>query len=130
MQEYKRIDIKKDDIVPTAKRMRENGIPLTMIHGHIDEKGMPVVSYEYEVGAGIESYTVEGERIVPSIVDIYDLGAEWAEREIMELMDIVFEGLDTSKRLFLPESMINGQGHIIVTPMDKLIDDNHKKEAK
>jgi NADH:ubiquinone oxidoreductase subunit C len=73
---------------------------------------------------------VEGERIVPSIVDIYDLGAEWAEREIMELMDIVFEGLDTSKRLFLPENMINGQGHIIVTPMDKLIDDNQKKEAK
>lgn len=130
MQEYKRIDITKDDIVPTAKKMRENGIPLTMIHGHIDEKGQPVVSYEYEVGAGIESYTVEGERIVPSIVDIYDLGAEWAEREIMELMDIVFEGLDTSKRLFLPENMINGQGHIIVTPMDKLIDDNHKKEEK
>ena len=130
MQEYKRIDITKDDIVPVAKRMRENGIPLTMIHGHIDEKGLPVVSYEYEVGSGIESYTVEGEKVVPSIVDIYDLGAEWAEREIMELMEIVFEGLDTSKRLFLPESMINGQGHIIVTPMDKLIDENQKKEEK
>ena len=74
---------------------------------------------------------MEGESVVPSIVDIYDLGAEWAEREIMELMDIVFEGLDTSKRLFLPENMISGQGHIIVTPMDKLIDENHnKKEEK
>ena len=131
MQEYKRIDITKDEIIPTAKRMRENGIPLTMIHGHIDEKSRPVVSYEYEIGKGIESYTVEGESVVPSIVDIYDLGAEWAEREIMELMDIVFEGLDTSKRLFLPENMISGQGHIIVTPMDKLIDENHnKKEEK
>lgn len=131
MQEYKRIDITKDEIIPVAKRMRENGIPLTMIHGHIDEKGRPVVSYEYEIGKGIESYTVEGESVVPSIVDIYDLGAEWAEREIMELMDIVFEGLDTSKRLFLPENMISGQGHIIVTPMDKLIDENHnKKEEK
>ena len=129
MQEYKRIDIGKDDIIPVAKRMRENGIPLTMIHGHIDENGKPVVSYEYEVGAGIESYTVEGEWNVPSIVSIYDLGAEWAEREIMELMEIVFEGLDTSKRLFLPENMINEQGHIIVTPMEDLID-KREKEAK
>ena len=129
MQEYKRIDISKDDIIPVAKRMRENGIPLTMIHGHIDDKGEPVVSYEYEVGAGIESYTVTGEWNVPSIVSIYDLGAEWAEREIMELMEIVFEGLDTSKRLFLPENMINEQGHIIVTPMEDLINERNK-EAK
>lgn len=129
MQEYKRIDIGKDDIIPVAKRMRENGIPLTMIHGHIDENGKPVVSYEYEVGAGIESYTVEGEWSVPSIVSIYDLGAEWAEREIMELMEIMFEGLDTSKRLFLPENMINEQGHIIVTPMEDLINERNK-EAK
>ena len=129
MQEYKRIDIGKDDIIPVAKRMRENGIPLTMIHGHIDENGKPVVSYEYEVGAGIESYTVEGEWSVPSIVSIYDLGAEWAEREIMELMEIVFEGLDTSKRQFLPENMINEQGHIIVTPMEDLINERNK-EAK
>lgn len=129
MQEYKRIDIGKDDIIPVAKRMRENGIPLTMIHGHIDENGKPVVSYEYEVGAGIESYTVEGEWSVPSIVSIYDLGAEWAEREIMELMEIVFEGLDTSKRLFLPENMVNEQGHIIVTPMEDLINERNK-EAK
>lgn len=129
MQEYKRIDIGRDDIIPVAKRMRENGIPLTMIHGHIDDKGKPVVSYEYEVGAGIESYTVEGEWSVPSIVSIYDLGAEWAEREIMELMEIVFEGLDTSKRLFLPENMINEQGHIIVTPMEDLINERNK-EAK
>ena len=129
MQEYKRIDIGKEDIIPVAKRMREAGLPLTMIHGHIDDKGEPVVSYEYEVGAGIESYTVTGEWSVPSIVSIYDLGAEWAEREIMELMQIVFEGLDTSKRLFLPENMINEQGHIIVTPMDELID-KREKEAK
>ncbi len=129
MQEYKRIDITKDDIVPTAKAMREKGVPLTMIHGHIDENGKPVVSYEYEIGCGIESYTVSGEWTVPSIVSIYDLGAEWAEREIMELMEIVFEGLDTSKRLFLPENMINEQGHIIVTPMDQLINERNK-EAK
>ena len=45
-------------------------------------------------------------------------------------MTIVFEGLDTSKRLFLPENMINEQGHIIVTPMEELINERNKKEAK
>ena len=130
MQEYKRIDITKDEVIAVAERQKVAGIPLTMIHGHIDENGKPVVSYEYEVGAGIESYTVQGEWSLPSIVSIYDLGAEWAEREIMELMEIVFEGLDTSKRLFLPENMINEQGHIIVTPMEELINERNAKEAK
>ena len=38
----------------------------------------------------------------------------------MELMPITFEGVDTSKRLFMPDSMLDGQGQILVTPMDKL----------
>ena len=78
------------------------------------------MSYDYEVGADIESYTVVGENILPSITPVYDLGAEWPEREIMELMDIKFEGVDTSKRLFMPDTMLSGQGQILVTPMDKL----------
>ena len=130
MQEYKKISITKDEIVPVAKRMREAGVHLAMIHGFINDSGKPNISYEYEVGAGIESYTVDGESVLPSIADIYDLGAEWAEREIMELMEVTFEGLDTSKRLFMPETMLDGQGHIIVTPMKELIDKAHGKEEK
>ena len=61
-----------------------------------------------------------GENVLPSITPVYDLGAEWPEREIMELMDIKFEGVDTSKRLFMPDTMLSGQGQILVTPMDKL----------
>ena len=121
MQEYKKISITKDEIVPTAKRMREAGIPLAMIHGFINDEGKPNVSYEYEVGSGIESYTVDGEDVLPSIAGIYDLAAEWPERELMELMEVTFEGLDTSQRLFMPDTMLEGQGHIIVTPMDELI---------
>lgn len=128
MQEYKKIDIIPEQILPTAGRMRAMGVPLAMIHGHIDDDGQPVVSYEYAVGSGIESYQVKGARSLPSISKVYDAGAEWPEREIMELMDVVFEGVDTSKRLFMPESMISGQGHIIVTPMDKLVDQAHGKE--
>ena len=130
MQEYKKILITKDEIVPVAKKMRENGVPLAMIHGFINDSGKPNVSYEYEVGDGIESYTVDGESVLPSISDIYDLGAEWPERELMELMEVTFEGVDTSKRLFMPDSMLDGQGQIIVTPMKELIDKAHNKEEK
>ena len=128
MQEYKIIDITRSEIIPTAERMRAAGVPLAMIHGHIDDENRFVVSYEFEVGTGIESYRVAGETSLPTISGIYDAGAEWPEREIMELMDITFEGLDTSKRLFMPESMVSGQGQILVTPMDKLIDKAHGKE--
>ena len=130
MQEYKKIEITKEQIIPVAEKMRAEGIPLAMIHGFINDAGLPNVSYEYEVGSGIESYTVDGERVLPSIAPIYDLAAEWAERELVELMDVVFEGLDTSKRLFMPDNMLDGQGQIIVTPMDQLIDKAHGKEGE
>lgn len=129
MQDYKIIQITREEVLPTAEQMRKEGVFLAMIHGHIEDDGSPVVAYEYEIGSGIESYQVRGEKILPTISGIYDSGAEWPEREIMELMDITFEGLDASQRLFMPESMISGQGHIIVTPMDKLIDQAHGKEA-
>jgi len=128
MQEYKIVDITRDQILPLAAQMRAQGVALAMIHGHIDDEGRFVVSYEFEVGSGIESYRIAGEESLPTISGIYDAGAEWPEREIMELMGITFEGLDTSKRLFMPESMVSGQGQILVTPMDKLIDKAHGKE--
>ena len=84
MQEYKKIFITKDEVVPTAKRMKEAGVHLAMIHAFINKEGKGNVSYEYEVGTGIESYTVDGENSLPSIESIYDLGAQWAEREISE----------------------------------------------
>lgn len=127
MQEYKRIFITKDEVLPTAERMKAAGIQLAMIHAYLNKEGKGVVSYEYVVGTGIESYTVEGENVLPSIEPIYDLSAQWAEREIHELMDITFEGSDTSKRLFMPDTMIEGQGHILVTPMEELIKEAHGK---
>ena len=130
MQEYKKISITKDQIRPIAEKMRAQKVHLTMIHGFINDEGKPNVSYEYDLGTTIESYPVDGEEVLPSIVDIYDLGAEWAERELMELMEVTFEGLDTSKRLFMPDSMLSGQGHIIVTPMKELIAQAHGKEVE
>ena len=128
MQKYEKINITKDEIVPVAQKMRADGVHLAMIHAFIDNDGTPDVSYEYDIDGGISSYTVRGESVLPSISGIYDLGAEWPEREIMELMDITFEGCDTSERLFMPDSMLDGQGQILVTPMDELIKKAHGEE--
>ena len=127
MQEYKKISITKDEIVPIAERMRKDGVILAMIHGYLGKDGLPNISYEYQIGTGIESYTVEGEKVLPTISHIYDKAAEWPERELNELIDITFEGLDTSKRLFMPDSMLEGQGQIFVTPMEELIEKNITK---
>ena len=62
--------------------------------------------------------------------NIADIAMLCKNGEIMELMDITFEGLDTSKRLFMPDSMLDGQGQILVTPMNELIEKTHKKEGE
>ena len=120
MQPYEKRMISKEEVIPIAEKMRADGVALAMIHAFIDDKGVPNVSYEYQQDPSIISCTVEGESVLPSISGIYDLAAEWPEREIMELMPITFEGVDTEKRLFMPDNMLDGQGQILVTPMDKL----------
>ena len=131
MQEYKRIDISKDQIVPVAERMRKAGNYLVMIHAFINTEGQMDVSYEYAVNPAVEAYHVVGETVLPDIAPIYDLAAEWPERELNELFGIEFEGLDVSKRLFLPEDMLDpeGKGQIMVTPLKELVEKNIKKQG-
>ncbi len=131
MQEYRRIDIGKDEIVPIAERMGKEGKYLVMIHAFINTDGQMDVSYEYAVEPAIESYHVVGETKLPDIAPIYDLAAEWPERELNELFGIEFEGLDVSKRLFLPEDMLDpeGKGQIMVTPLRELVEKNIKKQG-
>ena len=130
MQEYKRIDISKDQIVPVAERMWKAGVYLVMIHAFIDKEGRMDISWDYAVDPAIESYHVIGEMKVPSVGEIYDTAATWPERELNELFGIEFEGLDVSKRLFLPEDMLEtqGKGQIMVTPLKELVEKNVKKE--
>ena len=132
MQEYRRIDISKDEIVPTAERMRRDGRYLVMIHGFINKEGQMDVSYDYAVNPAIKSYHVVGETVLPSIAPLYDTAAEWPERELNELFGIEFEGLDVSKRLFLPEDMLEtqGKGQIMVTPLKELVEKNIGQEAQ
>lgn len=132
MQEYRRIDITRDQIVPIAERMRKSGHYLVMIHAFIDKDGQMDISYDYAVDPAIESYHVAGETKVPSIAPIYDTAAEWPERELNELFGIEFEGLDVSKRLFLPEDMLEmqGKGQIMVTPLKELVAKNIRQEGE
>lgn len=122
MPEYREIQITKDEVVPTALRMRHEGRALIMIHGHLQTDGQLRVSYDYAVDPDIESYYVLGESVLPSIGDVYDEAARWPELELYELLDVNFEGLDTSRRLFLPEDMLEteGKGQIIVMPLSEL----------
>ena len=130
MQEYKRIDISKDQIVPISERMRRQNEYLVMIHAFVNKEGLLDVSWDYAVDPGVESYHVVGETSLPSIGEIYDAAATWPERELNELFGIEFEGLDTTQRLFLPEDLLEtqGRGQIMVTPLSELVEKN-KKEA-
>lgn len=131
MQEYKKIVIEKDQIVPIAEKMRKEGRYLVMIHAFINQEGQMDISWDYAVDPAVESYHVIGQMSVPSIGDIYDTAATWPERELNELFDIHFEGLDVSQRLFLPEDMLEtqGKGQIMVTPLSELVEKNIKEEA-
>ena len=129
MQEYKRIDISKDQVVPIAERMRKQNVYLVMIHGFLNKEGLLDVSWEYAVDPAIESYHVVGEMVLPSIGAIYDTAATWPERELNELFGVEFEGLDMSQRLFLPEDLLEtqGRGQIMVTPLSELVEKNTKE---
>ena len=130
MQEYKKTVITKDQVVPIAERMRKEGHYLVMIHCFIDKDGQMDVSWDYAVNPTIESYHVIGETSLPSLGDIFDTSATWPERELNVFFDLQFEGLDMSKRLFLPEDMLEtqGKGQIMVTPLSELREKNIKEE--
>ena len=55
-----------------------------------------------------------------------------AREELNELFGIEFEGLDVSKRLFLPEDMLEtqGKGQIMVTPLSELVEKNLGGDGK
>ena len=124
MQTNEVISITKDQVIPTAEKLRAEGRLLVMIHGHIETDGTPVVSYDYDDGANVLSYEVRGEASLPTISEIYATAASWPEREINELMPISFEGLDFSQRLFMPDNLTEGKGQITVTSLKELREKN------
>lgn len=128
MQEYRAIPIARDEIRPLAERMKKAGRSLVMIHAWFNRDEKIVVSWDYAVDPAVESYQLVGETKLPSIGDVYDSAATWPERELNELFGLDFEGLDCSKRLFLPEDMLEtqGRGQIMVTPLSELVKNMNK----
>jgi len=124
MQTNQKIEITPEEIVPTAEKMRAQERLLIMIHGHIEKDGTPVITYDYDDGPNVLSYEVRGHATVPTISHIYDAAAQWAERDISELVPITFEGLDCSQRLFMPDNLLSGEGQITVTPLNVLREEN------
>lgn len=122
------IPITKDQVHPTAEKMKSEGHALVMIHAYLEKDGTPVVTYNYDFGPTIKECEVKGEHELPTISDIFSTAAQWPEREIMELMDITFDGVDTSQRLFMPNNLLEGQGQILVTPLDELNKKNKPDE--
>ena len=120
MQAYQVISISAAEVLPTAQKMHDAGRMLVMIHGYVDQEGQKVVSYEYATEQGITSYSVSGAEELPTISGVYDAAAAWPERELNELIGMEFTGLDTSSRLFLPDNLLEGEGHILVTPLEEL----------
>ncbi|MDD2356023.1 MAG: NADH-quinone oxidoreductase subunit C, partial [Lachnospiraceae bacterium] len=78
----------------------------------------------YSLGDIVRECEVRGEHVLPTSSGIYDQAAAWPEREINELMDISFDGLDTSERLFMPDNLLEGKGQILVTPISEIKKEN------
>ena len=132
MQDYRAIPVAREEIRPLAERMKKAGNSLVMIHAWFNRDEQIVVSWDYAVESAVESYQLVGETKLPSIGDIYDSAAIWPERELNELFGLDFEGLDCSKRLFLPEDMLEtqGRGQIMVTPLSELVEKNRKEAGQ
>lgn len=118
------------EIHAVAEQMRADGRTLTMIHGYLEDDGTPVITYDFDFGPVLKEYEIRGEDTIPTISDIYDAAAEWPERELMELIHVTFEGVDTSERLFMPNNLLDGQGQILVMPMTELKEKNQPEEQR
>ena len=104
MQGYREVHITKDDIVPTALKMKHDGVFLAMIHAYIQTDGQVRVSYEYAQDPELVAYYVVGETVLPSVSD----------------------------RLFLPEDMLEteGKGQILVKPLSELRETRENMEKE
>lgn len=123
-QEYKKIIIGKDEVIPVAERMRKEGRYLVMIHAFFNKDGEADISYDYAVDPAVESYHVIGEMKVPSISEIYDTAASWPERELNELWASSLRDWTFHSACSCPKicSKQQGKGQILVMPLKELVD--------
>ena len=112
-------EIQKKDIVLKVQEVRDKGGRLVAINGYVDKEKNNVVVYTLEYDDVRKHYHVKGEKSLPTVTNIYK-GAQWFEEEIQEVMPLKFEGVVFSERLFLPEEFKEGEGQILIMPLNEL----------
>ena len=112
-------EIQKKDIVSKVQDVRDKGGRLGAINGYVDAEKNNVVVYTLEYDEVRRHYHVKGENILPTVTNVYK-GAQWFEEEIQEMMPLKFEGLIFTGRLFLPEEFKEGEGQILIMPLNEL----------
>ena len=112
-------EIQKTEIISKVQEARNNGGRLVAINGYVDKDKNNVVVYTLEYHDVRKHYHVKGENELTTITTIYK-GAKWFEEEIQEVMPLKFDGLVFSGRLFLPEEFKEGEGQILIMPLDEL----------
>lgn len=112
-------EIQKKDIILKVQEVRDKGGRLVAINGYVDKEKNNVVVYTLEYDDVRKHYHVKGEKSLPTVTNIYK-GAQWFEEEIQEVMPLKFEGLVFSERLFLPEEFKEGEGQILIMPLNEL----------
>ena len=112
-------EIQKKDIVSKVQDVRDKGGRLVAINGYVDAEKNNVVVYTLEYDEVRRHYHVKGENILPTVTNVYK-GAQWFEEEIQEMMPLKFEGLIFTGRLFLPDEFKEGEGQILIMPLNEL----------
>ena len=112
-------EIQKKDIVSKVQDVRDKGGRLVAINGYVDAEKNNVVVYTLEYDDVRKHYHVKGENLLPTVTNVYK-GAQWFEEEIQEMMPLKFEGLIFTGRLFLPEEFKEGEGQILIMPLNEL----------
>ena len=119
MAKFIKNEIGKDEIINKAHEYWDKGGRLLSLNGYIDSENKNIITYSFEDDNLREMLVVKGEGELPTLTGIYK-GAAWFEEEIQEMMPVKFIGLKASGRLFLPEEFKEGDGKILVLPLDEL----------
>ena len=112
--------IEKDKLINELEVNIKNGGRLVCINGYINEQGQMIVVYTIEHDEIREILKLEDQSEIPTATSIY-IGAAWFEEEIEEVMPVKFNGLKRKGRLFLPDEFKNGEGKILILPLEVLI---------
>ena len=121
--------ISKDEIVKKVREVREKEGRLVAINGYVNKEKSNIIVYTLEYDEFRKHYHIEGENMWLEFRRVL-FRSQWFEEEIQEVMPVKFEGLVFSGRLFLPDEFKEGQGQILIMPLNELkkLKNNQKEE--